>query len=93
VYDCQELEIEIGYGMSFTLAVGVDCMVLGGQRLYVTVESLVHGVKVEVAAARDWYARLQCKGCYYADTVGVGYCGMGRPLSLDCMDYTPVEIL
>jgi hypothetical protein len=30
-----------------------------------------------------------CRGCYYSSEGK--YCGMGRPLSLDCMDYTPME--
>lgn len=80
VGEYQQLEIQIGYGMSFTLAVGVHCMVLG--RRHVTVRSLIDCIRVQVTAAREWYARLQCKGCYYSD--GTRYCGMGLVPVVDC---------
>lgn len=85
VGEYQQLEIEIGYGMSFTLYVSPQFLVLANAKQYEDVEPLIKGIRWRIAAMREWYAKVQCTNCYYSDSDSAGYCGMGLVPVVDCI--------
>ena len=78
-----DIAITVGSTSLYWRADGDYYKVISTQEMVTSVREYVEGTRMELEV------HSYCKGCWFSDEE-VDHCGMGLPLSLDCMDYTPV---